>query len=373
MKTFQQIRRQSRVRRMAANKPTSLVEGNRAALREVLGYPAQTQAGDTHAVEADRTTAMPASAVSVARECSACEPLPSGRMTPAGEVDEGEGPVSNLTDAGVPAHANEPADAGPPRDAAEVALPGGVPQTAPAQQQAPPSTAPACAITTRTLASAPDGTADTRGTVGVNERVKMTAPAAVTWTASDGTIVAAGTGATWTAPATAATSTITATPVKGAPCSVAMRAIPPTRLALRKQSNQSYTAGLAGSGFLAEVKINPLNVSFSRIEVREEAVNAVATGYYDTTLGWNGSSHPTGSWNGLDSMNDGLVDTVGTRPPGTASPFSAGTFTWPIPQSYRIVGGSGGAVYSTGIHKQVMAGTGNETTSKEGASNSRAP
>jgi hypothetical protein len=119
----------------------------------------------------------------------------------------------------------------------------------------------------------------------------------------------------------------------------------------------------------------PLTVPFRRTELREEAVNAVATGYYDTVLGWNGIAHPPTAWLSPDASNNGLVDTVGTSPPGTSRPFSRGNFLWAIPQSYRTAGTSGGgSVYSTANHTQVMGGTnGAETTSKEGASRTRAP
>lgn len=204
----------------------------------------------------------------------------------------------------------------------------------------------------------------------------MTASASATWTATDGTFASAsGATVTWTAPAAGATCSVTATPTTGTPCSVSMTVVPPSERSLVVQSQRAYTAGLAGSGFVAGVTIMPTNVSFSRIEVREETVNAVASGYYDTALHWNGLAHPTGTWIPLDAHNNGLIDTVGTKPPGAPGPFSAGDFLWAIPQSYRIAGSTGaGTVYSTGYHIQIMAGTsGIEATAKEGASNARAP
>ena len=288
----------------------------------------------------------------------------SGRTTLEGEAEKCPGPVSRSLDAAIQK------DVGIP-------LSGGAPTPAPAPPVSPPSSPPPrCTIATRTLVSAPGGSPDTRKTVGVNEQVEMTSSVSATWTASAGSVTPArGTRVTWTAPPTGATCSITATPATGSPCSVSMTAIPPSARSLTKQSGRSYTAGLAGSGFVARVTIIPQNVSFSRIEVREESVNAVATGYYNKVLHWNGLSHPTGSWIRLNASNSGIIDTVGTNPPGTSSPFSAGTFSWPIPQSYRIAGSSGGGnVYSTGTHTQVMAGSnGAETTSKEGASRSRTP
>jgi hypothetical protein len=155
-----------------------------------------------------------------------------------------------------------------------------------------------------------------------------------------------------------------------------MNALPPSERSLANPpSPRAYTAGLAGSGFVANVTIKPTNVSFSRIQVREETVAAVASGYYDTVLHWNGKMHPPTTWLNLDANNNGLTDTVGTNPPGSPGPFSAGDFLWAIPQSYRIAGSAGsGSVYSTGYHDQIMGGTsGREATSKEGAVSVRAP
>jgi hypothetical protein len=123
------------------------------------------------------------------------------------------------------------------------------------------------------------------------------------------------------------------------------------------------------------VTINPTNVSFTRIQVWEGAVNAVASGYYDTVLHWNGFPHPPTQPLVPNASNGGLIDTVGTNEPGSPAPFSTGKFVWAIPQLYRIVGSSGtGTQYSTGVHVQVMTGgNGIEGTAKEGASRGRAP
>lgn len=290
-------------------------------------------------------------------------PVSSGRTTLEGEAEEEFGPVSQTLVAGITG------DAGG-------SLSGGVSTPAPAPPVSPPSPAPPCTITTKTLASAPDGTPDTRKTVGVNERVEITSSASATWSASGGTVTSAsGTTVVWTAPGAGATCSVTATPAKGSPCSVSMSVIPPSSRSLVKQTDRAYTAGKAGSGFQAKVTIMPLKASFGRTELREETVNAVATGYYDTVLGWSGLSHPATAWLSPDASNSGLVDSIGTGSPGSPGPFSAGGFLWAIPQSYRTAGTTGGgSVYSTAQHRQVMGGTnGAETTSKEGASRSRVP
>jgi hypothetical protein len=253
-----------------------------------------------------------------------------------------------------------------------------IPATAPAVNPPPPphSPSPSCAITTKTLVSAPDGTADTRRQVGVNEQIEMTASASATWLASGGAVTPAkGTTVIWTAPAVGATCSLTATPATGNPCSVSMTVLPPRSRSLVKQSDRAYTAGLAGSGFVADVTIMPTNVSFTRIQVWEGAVNGVATGYHDTVLHWNGLPHPPTMPLVPNASNSGLRDTVGTNVPGSPGPFSRGTFSWPIPQLFRAAGSTGsGSVYSTAFHTQVMTGAnGAEGTYKEGAVRGRVP
>jgi hypothetical protein len=284
-------------------------------------------------------------------------PVFSGRTTLEGEEEEGPGPVSQSL------------DAGSPRDA-------GVPTPSLAPPVTPPSPPPSCTITTRTLVAAPDGTANTRTQVGVNEQVEMTASAPATWTASGGTVApTSGATVTWTAPGAGATCTVTATPATGSACSVPMTVIPPSHRSLVKQTDKAYTAGRAGSGFFAKVTIMPTGVSFTRTELREDTVNAVATGYYDTVLHWNGIAHPPTAWLRPDASNSGLVDNIGSVPPGTPGPFSVGSFLWAIPQAYRTAGTSGsGSVYSTPPQTQEMFGpSGAEGTAKEGASRGRRP
>jgi hypothetical protein len=239
-----------------------------------------------------------------------------------------------------------------------------------------PPKPPPCKIVTRTIISAPDRTADTRKIVGVNEQVNMDASTPATWSASHGT-VSPVTGPTtiWTAPDPGASCTIKAAPVSGSPCSVTLKAIPPSERKLISPTPTAYTAGLAGSGFVATVEIVPKNVSFSRIEVMEGSVSAVAAGYYDTVLHWHGIVHPpTARWLPVNIANSGIVDTVGSVPPGTGGPFGMGFFYWPIPQRYRVAGGPGGKQFSTGRHVQAMIGaSGEEVTTKEGATRKRRP
>jgi len=137
---------------------------------------------------------------------------------------------------------------------------------------------------------------------------------------------------------------------------------------------RTYAAGLAGSGFEAAALILPLNVSFSGIEVREETVAGVATGYYKDVLGWDGLMHPLGALNRVDATNNNVKDTIGTNPPGTPGPFGMGTFLWPIPLTWRTPNDPKEHPYGTAEQSQVMIdSSGLEVTAKEGAINARAP
>jgi len=212
--------------------------------------------------------------------------------------------------------------------------------------------------------------------VGVNEQVEMTASASATWTASSGAVApTTGTTVTWTAPVAPAAATVTATPAAGGPCSVPMTAIQPSRRSLVKATDKVYSAGKAGSGFFANVTILPTSVSFMRTELREDTVNSVAHGYYDTVLHWNGIAHPPTKWLTPNASNSGLVDEIGSPVPGTPGPFSLGDFLWAIPQAFRTPGTTGaGTVYSTAYQTQAMINTsGSEGTYKEGASRGRTP
>ena len=262
-------------------------------------------------------------------------------------------------------------DAGPPTPTHRVPSPPAPPPAAPA--------VPQCTISSRTFDTAPDGTADTRTEVGVNEIVMMTASAPSTWSATAGTINATGASAssTWVSPASATpvSCSVTAKPATGSPCSINFRVIPPRERKMTKTIDRAYTAGLAGSGFEATALILPLNVSFSGTLVREETVAGEATGYYKNVLGWDKAMHPPGTWSRVDAKNNNVKDMIGTNPPGTPGPFDIGTFFWPIPLLWRTPNDPKTFPYdNTADQIQVMMdSSGVEITAKEGADRLRTP
>ena len=286
-----------------------------------------------------------------------------GDVVVCGERPNSETSVRNET-----ALPTSQTDAGPPQPTRRVPSP-----------PAPPAPAsPKCTISSQTLDTAPDGTADTRTVVGVNETVMMTASAPSKWSATAGAIFATGANknSAWLSPAAAkpVSCSVTATPAAGSPCSITFQVIPPRERKMTRTTLHTYTAGLAGSGFEATALILPLNVSFSGIEVREETVAGVATGYYKDVLGWDRGMHPPGAFNRVDATNNNVKDTIGTNPPGTSGPFGMGTFLWPIPLTWRTPNDPKTHPYGTANQIQVMIdSSGLEVTSKEGAINARAP
>lgn len=233
-------------------------------------------------------------------------------------------------------------------------------------------------ITTKTLQPAPDGKPDTRRIVGVNERVEMTFPSPAIWTATGGEILPApDSSIIWTAPDVSGYWTITAWPKAGVAASITIHTIPPLNCKQTKAGDRKYAAGMAGSGFFGNVEVEPKSVSFSRLEIIEGTVNAIATGYYNIyPVVWAGAQHtPADKWVGINDANKCLgYDKVGSDPPGTPGPFKKGYFFWPIPKFYRPVGGATGRKFCTGNHVQVMTGeSGEEITAKEGAIRYRTP
>lgn len=253
------------------------------------------------------------------------------------------------------------------------------PSAKPAAPAAPAG--PPCTISSQTWEHAPDGTADTRIVVGVNESVQLTATAPSAWSATAGNIFASATAspsASWVSPASSATAvscSITATPATGSPCSISFQVIPPRERKMTRMTDHAYTAGRSGSGFMATALVLPLNVSFGSIEVREETVAASAGGYYENVLHWDKGMHPVGKWVSVDATNNNIKDEIGTKPPGETGPFSFGTFVWPIPLSWRHPNAPTTTFpFGPAVQMQLMMdNSGTEITTKEGATRSRTP
>lgn len=201
---------------------------------------------------------------------------------------------------------------------------------------AQPASVPA--ITSETIVSAPDGTPDNRKTVGVGERVKYTAGAAGTWTVSDGHIIGLNTGSdiVWEAPPIASDPTITIT-TSGVSQSISMHVISPLSMDMFAFNNDNIPAGTAGACMHIDIVIRPANVSFGRIQIREDSgpgvsVTGLFTRYSAAQLNHdaNPDFHPVNDDNN-DVTDHAALHTI-------APPYSFGAYAWVIPNRYKIDG-----------------------------------
>lgn len=214
---------------------------------------------------------------------------------------------------------------------------GGAPSLPPAVPVTPQPTAPPN-VTTETIKPAPDGTPDTRTTIGVGERVRFTADTSGTWTVSDGHIIGLNTGANvvWEAPAVAANSTITVTSPGGSR-TVSMTVIAPNALTMTVFGSHAIPSGTAGACMVNDVVINPLNVNFGRtqwLEVPGPASNV--SGYFNRFSAATIFHHPNPNYLPFNDNNTGLRDHAAWH--AVPAPFSFGTFDWVIPNRYKIDG-----------------------------------
>ncbi|WP_299441120.1 DUF4157 domain-containing protein [uncultured Aquimarina sp.] len=215
----------------------------------------------------------------------------------------------------------------------------GVPSLPPVTPVTPTPTTPPV-VTTETIKSAPDGTADTRTTVGVGERVRFTATTAGTWTVSEGHIIGINNGASivWEAPAVAASPTITITTPGGTKVTP-FTVVPPNSLNMVVSNHHPIPAGTAGACMILNFSVNPLNVNLGRtqwLEVPGPATNV--SGYFNQFNAATIFHNPTEDFLPFNDNNAGLRDHAAWHevPP----PFSFGSFEWVIPNQYKIDGES---------------------------------
>jgi len=132
--------------------------------------------------------------------------------------------------------------------------------------------------------------------------------------------------------------------------------------------------GVPSVGFQGLWYIQPVDVSFEGIVVREKHCAAVCTGYFTPQ---NGQDHVPGAdltigavvagkgslANGQDQIQGG----DGTIGP----PYSAGVFTWPIPWEFQVGSGTP-RVFATVNHVKAIDAAGTLTLSKGGTTVSKA-
>ncbi|WP_430931729.1 eCIS core domain-containing protein [Saccharicrinis sp. 156] len=245
---------------------------------------------------------------------------------------------------------------------------GGTPVLPPAVPvNPPPGTVPV--VTSETIASAPDGTADTRTTVGVGERVRFTGDTAGTWTATTGRIIGNNNGVNmvWEAPPIAASPTISLTTTGGA-TSIHMTVTAPDSLTMTVGGRHAIPAGTAGACMQNNVFIHPMNVNFGRtqwLEVAGPASNV--SGYFTRFTADQIFHHPNPNFLPFNDNNTGLTDHAAWH--GVPAPFSGGRFDWVIPNLYKIDGepDSQGKIFTNTTQAFFMTSTGTMMITKAGA------
>jgi hypothetical protein len=240
-----------------------------------------------------------------------------------------------------------------------------------------------CSISTKTLRSAPDGTPDTRTTVGVGEEVQMTARSPATWAAARGSTVApsAGTTVIWTAPAIPMTTAVNATLATGTKCSCIMSVEAPKALSLTKVAAHFIPKWTAGVCMRCAVTVLPRNVCLGATRWLEMPGPATAIeGYFAQRFFAGKLNHRPYSqyvefndnnlcknWDhaAFEDLNDPLPE-----------PFWKGRFMWKIRNKYKLdnESDSSGREFATTFQLwRMLDDFGTLAVNKAGASASRRP
>ena len=230
-----------------------------------------------------------------------------------------------------------------------------------------PATPPT--VTSETILPAPDGSPDTRTTVGVGERVRFTANTSGTWSVSHGRIIGLNTGSNmvWEAPAVATSPTITVT-TPGGTRVVPFTVIAPNNLDMAVNTNDAIPAGTAGACMITDVTVEPLSVNFGRtqwLEVPGPATNV--SGYFNRFAAAAIFHNPNPNYLPFDDANSGLNDHASWH--AVPGPFSFGTFEWVVPNRYKIDGepDSQGRLFTNTVQAFTMFSGGTMMITKAGA------
>lgn len=226
---------------------------------------------------------------------------------------------------------------------------------------------------------APDGTPDSRTTIGVCETLVFgVGGRAMHWSADSGWPSARSGRANfeWAAPERARTSTITATdPATGASCSLELEVVAPSGTRLRNVGEDVFPAGTAGAGMDLTVAVLPRNVNFGWIAIHEDSGPALdVKGYFADNfpaarlrhdaspgfarIGWDNMLAP-------DAAGDPQGDHAATRPGTLPPPWSAGSYRWSIPTRYRCFNSThDGFVFTRVPQRFAMEGDGTVIVTK---------
>ncbi|MFT5645372.1 MAG: peptidoglycan hydrolase-like protein with peptidoglycan-binding domain [Aureispira sp.] len=247
---------------------------------------------------------------------------------------------------------------------------GGAPALAPVVPVNPAPTTPPV-ITTETTKSAPDGTADSRKTVGVGEYVRLTANTAGTWTASDGRIIGLNNGSNivWEAPADIANPTITLT-TPGGTRVIPFSVIRPNSIQMSVSGHNPIAVGTAGADMLLDITFNPLNVNFGRTQLLEvPGPGTNVSGYFNRFTAAQLFHVPNANFVRIADDNTAAPARDNAAIPVAPPPFSFGTWEWVIPNQYKVDGepDANGRVFTHTTQSFLMLSNGTVIITKAGA------
>ncbi|MDI6810042.1 MAG: hypothetical protein QME66_13940, partial [Candidatus Eisenbacteria bacterium] len=231
-------------------------------------------------------------------------------------------------------------------------------------------------VDTETVATVP--TDRTRKKVGVGEQVTLTLQPTslrpVSWSISGNGTLSATTGnpITFTAHDRASTPSITAT-YGGGSCSATFNVVEPTGQVIEQEPGTKirHVQGVVSCGFKGRAYVQPADVSFENIDVREGDVAGIAAGYLAVK---NGEPHGDKPWVSVGTVTAGKgskVDAIDTISSGnyTWTPYADGSFTWNIPRYFKL-GTGAEKQFTTAIHQETTDATGKLTISKGGTTKS---
>jgi hypothetical protein len=137
-------------------------------------------------------------------------------------------------------------------------------------------------------------------------------------------------------------------------------------------NNDNQVTGKAGAGMDVNLTFGPTNVSFYNVEWLEEPHPVSAKSGYFNQIPDQALYHtPNANWLNMGNANDACNDTAAYF--GAPPPFSEGSFTWVVPNKFRVGGSGGGRVFFPSVQHMTMDANGTASVSKFNDSMTRAP
>lgn len=199
----------------------------------------------------------------------------------------------------------------------------------------------------------PDAGRESDTTVGVGEPVVLRSTRSGSWRASavgpGGRRTGRGRQFRWIAPATPGPVTVTFSAGAGqADQAIAFTVVAPQSVHFYNSGEERFPAGEAGVGLTARVRFAPFSVSFGAIEWKEEPSGPdLIRGYFRShTPPSHGRREGAGRW---IRNRAGLPDMAVFG--GFPAPWTSGSFTWVIPNRYRVAGAGGDGQEFTTVHQ----------------------